>query len=241
VPRRLLKGEQYGSRRADTAEQSRNPGDEDTKFADWVAYRVTKETIGPSKRRVWRADPDLAPEGTLEPADYDGANAVLGADRGHQAPLASFTGTAEWEATNYLSNITPQKAALNQGPWERLENAERMLAKRGGVEAVYVLTGPIYAETMPMLPRADEAHQVPSGYWKVVAVRTANGIHTASFIMHQDTPRRAAFCDYLSPIEEIERQTNLRLFPNLPKVDGGAKPRGVPLLSSHLGCSEGGR
>lgn len=214
---------------------------DETKLADWVAYRVTKETIGPSKDRVWRADPELAPEETLEPGDYEGASAALGVDRGHQAPLASFSGTPEWAATNYLSNITPQKAALNQGAWERLESAERTLAKRGGVDAVYVLTGPIYSKTMPALLGADEPHRVPSAYWKIVAVRTAaNRVLSASFIMQQDTPRRSAFCSHLTPIEEVERQTHLRFFPDLPKVDAGTIPRGRPLLAAELGCSEAG-
>lgn len=62
-----------------------------TKFADWVAYRVTASTIGPTADRVWRPDPWLAADETLEPNDYRGAFAALNTDRGHQAPLASLT------------------------------------------------------------------------------------------------------------------------------------------------------
>ena len=82
-----------------------------TKFADWVAYRVTESTIGATAGRVWKPDPWLADTETLEPKDYKGAFAALKTDRGHQTPLASFTSTPNWEATNYLSNITPQKSA----------------------------------------------------------------------------------------------------------------------------------
>ena len=57
-----------------------------TKFADWVAYKVTAETIGPSQRRKWKADPLLAENETLEPADYKDAHKVLKTDRGHQVP-----------------------------------------------------------------------------------------------------------------------------------------------------------
>ncbi len=31
-----------------------------TKFADWVAYKITRETIGPGRARTWKADPLLA-------------------------------------------------------------------------------------------------------------------------------------------------------------------------------------
>ena len=119
-----------------------------TKFADWVAYRVTASTIGPTAERVWKSDPWLAEGVTLEPNDYRGAFAALNTDRGHQAPLASFTSTEHWETTNYLSNITPQKSALNRGPWLRLEEAVRKLA-RAVPGAVYVITDPLHERGMP--------------------------------------------------------------------------------------------
>ncbi len=81
-----------------------------TQFADWVAYRVTADSIGATAPRRSKADPALSGAETLEPDDYRGANAELGTDRGRQAPLASFTGTDVWETTNYLSNITPRGA-----------------------------------------------------------------------------------------------------------------------------------
>jgi len=63
-----------------------------TKFADWVAYKVTAETIGPSQRRKWKADPLLAENETLEPADYKDAHKVLKTDRGHpQVGLAQVS------------------------------------------------------------------------------------------------------------------------------------------------------
>ena len=44
-----------------------------TKFADWVAYRVTGATIGPTAARRWKANPALAEDETLEPDDYTDA------------------------------------------------------------------------------------------------------------------------------------------------------------------------
>ncbi len=132
-----------------------------TKFADWVAYRLNSETIFvPATitkevrlERVWKADPWLDPDETLEPTDYKGAHAALKTDRGHQAPLASFKGTGCWAETNFLSNITPQKSALNQGPWRILEDKVRDLAAK---QTVYVITGPLYEREMKRLPGADE-------------------------------------------------------------------------------------
>ena len=138
----------------------------ETKFADWVAYQVNPQTIsGTSKtKRNWKADPALAEDETLEPEDYKGAHATLHTDRGHQAPLASFKGTDYWSQTNYLSNITPQLSALNQGLWKEVEDHVRDLAL---IQPVYVMTGPLYERDMEALPGADEPHKVPSGYWNL--------------------------------------------------------------------------
>ena len=183
------------------------------KFADWVAYRVTSETIGTSAslNRTWRADPKIAPAETLEPNDYSGANTAHGYDRGHQAPLASFAGTVFWRTTNFLSNITPQQADLNQGPWKNLEAKIRDLAYSRG--EVYVVTGPLYdAPTpTPLLPNSDETHTVPTGYWKIVSTNT--GVMTA-FVFDQGTARTANYCNHRSTLVTVETRSGLDLFPN---------------------------
>lgn len=139
---------------------------DETKFADWVAYRITKEQLEceTPDRRDWKPDPAIAPQETLEPSDYKGTGKA-GYDRGHQAPLASLK-CLNWQEANYLSNITPQKAELNRGPWKQLEEMERSLAKKHG--EIFVLTGPTYEREMGKLPGADENHSIPSGYWKII-------------------------------------------------------------------------
>lgn len=209
-----------------------------TKFADWAAYKVTKGTIGPSQQRTWKADPLLAEHETLEPEDYKDAHAVLGVDRGHQVPLASFSGTPYWQDTNYLSNITPQKSALNQGPWAKLEQAVRDLAQKDGVEGVYGMTGPLFERIMPQLPNADEPHVIPSGYWKIVAVQEGNTVKLAGFILDQETPRGANSCSGLTTVDNIEQRTGLAFFHALPKERQAALERETGTLAPVLGCGE---
>jgi endonuclease G len=180
-----------------------------TKFAVWVAYRVTPDTVGPSQTREWAVDPWLAPDETLEPNDYDDANSALKVDRGHQAPLAAFSGTHFWQETNILSNITPQGSELNQGAWQRLEARETRLAKDANI-AVYVLTGPLFEVLGPPLPKANERHRVPSGYWKVIM--TEDGRMTG-FIFDQATPRSADYCAHRATWDQIELRARLLLAP----------------------------
>ena len=62
-----------------------------TKFADWVAYRLSLTELGGEVAldRNFRSDPLIDPTETIEDADYRRANAAFGYQRGHLAPLAS--------------------------------------------------------------------------------------------------------------------------------------------------------
>lgn len=206
-----------------------------TKFADWVAYRVSADQFGPSRGRTWKKDPELGEHETLIPSDYDGANAALGVDRGHQAPLAAFAGTPHWQTTNYLSNITPQSSALNQGPWEHLEAAERRAVREGYVAVLMVLTGPFYERHFGRLPETQKQHTIPSGYWKVIYVPDGDGrIEAAAFAFDQETPRNSDYCGHLVSVEEVEVRSRLNLFPELPDQSAALLPN--HRLVDYLGC-----
>ena len=184
-----------------------------TKFADWVAYEVHAKNFGKSRDRQWRIDPSLNPSNTLEPEDYYGAFQTLKTDRGHQAPLASFSATPYWYETNYLSNITPQKSQLNQGPWKKLEARVRSLA-RLYEESLFVLTGPAYANVKEKLPSADETHEIPAQFWKVVALVEGSEVAMSSFMFEQHTPRSTPLCAGLVDLATIEEVTELD-FPRI--------------------------
>jgi endonuclease G len=182
-----------------------------TKFADWVAYKIDiKNFEGPSRSRYWREDPWLDEIETLEYEDYKDAHSLIQTDRGHQAPLANFKGSEIYFETNYLSNITPQSSDLNQGPLRFLEEKERELANYYKDYEVFVYTGPYfdlnYSKT---LPKADEKHIIPAGFWKIIIIVNGKSIKTASFIFSQDTKRDADFMDYLTKIDVIEEKTEL--------------------------------
>jgi len=199
---------------------------DETKLADWVAYKVSKTTIGVSapSTRNWKADPFLTKDETLEECDYANAHSKHKYDMGHLAPLRSFGGTVFWHTTNYLSNISPQKAALNRGPWSQLEAAVRRAADHE--KQLYVVTGPLYdGMMMEDLPSADEEHSVPTGYWKVIA--TEDG-RISAFIFDQRTPK-IAYCNRRASPSHIESRAGLDLFPRKP-----AWPTGT--LDTDLGC-----
>lgn len=207
-----------------------------TKFADWVAYKVTMHTIdGPSRSRSWRSDPAIDSQYTLEKADYKDAHAIIHTDRGHQVPLASVSNTAGWRSANYLSNITPQSSHLNQGPWVRLESAVRNLARSGNI--VYVVTGPLYERFFASLPGADEEHSIPSGYFKVIATVNHSGFVSASaYVMEQNSTRADNYCAKEVTIDNVESRSGLNIFPAMTGNKEYAVETRLGGLSRQLGC-----
>jgi endonuclease G len=68
---------------------------------------------------------------------------------------------------------------------------------------------------MKKLPAADKPHQVPSGYWKIIAVPRAGSFDVVGFILDQNTLRRESFCAHRATPGEIEQRTKLSFFPEL--------------------------
>lgn len=189
----------------------------ETRFADWVAYRLTPAEVWGDLdlAREWRADPWLEDDERLEPSgpdDYGGAYSEYRYDRGHLAPLASFVGSPAASSVNYYSNIVPQRAQLNRGPWRALESYVRDLVLR--YHLVYVVTGTLYdGPAMPPLPEADEAHTVPTGFWKVVVVPTLEERGVVAWIMPQQGFASSDPADYRVAIDEVEARSGIDLFP----------------------------
>jgi endonuclease G, mitochondrial len=198
-----------------------------TKFADWVCFYLTCHEVDGDLdlEREWRNDPWLDASETLEGRptsqdDYRGASAAHQYDRGHLAPLASFKGSRFASQVNFYSNIVPQKTDMNQGPWQRLEDKERDLVRKYG--AAWVMTGPLYESPMPPLPNCDEPHQVPSGFWRIVAVNDLGTLRVAAFIFEQGTARKAPVMDHLVTVDAVEQRSGLNFFWQIPGADENA-------------------
>jgi len=72
---------------------------------------------------------------------------------------------------------------------------------------------------MPKLPNADEVHVIPSGYWKIILIKTGNALNSisvASFIFDQESKRGDELIDHLATIDEIERRSGLDFLRELP-------------------------
>lgn len=138
---------------------------------NWVAYEIDASHFGNELRcDCFTFDPSLP--STFTPyttADYTGAGAFhgYGIDRGHLARSADRdAGSLDNAITYYFTNIIPQAADNNQGPWSKLETYLGNLASLQNKE-VYVIAG--VAGSLGTVK--DEGKiTIPESVWKVAVI-----------------------------------------------------------------------
>lgn len=133
----------------------------------WVSWDLNASQFGAAPRCDCFS-PDLTlPAGATRVVDFDYRNG--GYDRGHMAQSESRTTTDQENATTFiLTNILPQAAENNQGPWSKFENFLNDLVRTGGKE-VWVVAGGQYAAT-PMTLKGEGKVQIPDYTWKVAVI-----------------------------------------------------------------------
>ena len=138
---------------------------------NWVSYELDPTHYGPEDRcDCFTFDPQLPSTFThYTTADYTGAGAFhgYGIDRGHLARSFDRTAGALDNATTfYFSNIVPQAADLNQGPWAALETYLGDLVRFQNKE-VYVVAG--VAGSKGTIKNEGKI-TIPASTWKVAVV-----------------------------------------------------------------------
>jgi len=145
-----------------------NPG---RGIPNWVSYNLEATHIGSQDRcDCFTFDPALPsalPRYTT--ADYTGAGtfAGYGIDRGHLArSFDRSTGLLDNANTFYFSNIIPQAADNNQGPWAALENFLGDEARFQNKE-VYIIAG---ASGSKGTVKGEGKITIPAMTWKVAVL-----------------------------------------------------------------------
>lgn len=182
---------------------------------NWVAWFTTRDDLGDKRERPQFQPDPLLPAGITPViySDYSGS----GYDRGHLLPSADrLADTRRNEDTFYMTNIVPQTPALNQHPWNDLENYARSLTRRGAV--IYTIAGP-YGEAARLKRRVT----VPTNCWKIVVVLRSrdSSIDRSTRVIAVDMPNETDIENvdwkrYLTTVKRIEERTGLRFFDKLP-------------------------
>jgi endonuclease G len=139
------------------------------KVPNWVSWELNTSYLGSTARQD-----DFRPDDTFPPsepqaslADYSGS----GYDRGHMCPSADRTLTvAANQQTFFLTNMVPQAANNNQGPWANMENDLRTIARSG--KELFIISGGTFSASSN---RIGSGVVVPDQTFKVVVVLDAVG------------------------------------------------------------------
>lgn len=133
----------------------------------WVSWTLDGSQFGAAPRCDCFS-PDLTlPGGLYRVVDFDYRNG--GYDRGHMVQSESRTTTDQENATTFiLTNILPQAAENNQGPWSKFENYLNDLVRTGGKD-VWVVAGGQY-NTAPQTLKNEGKVQIPDYTWKVAVI-----------------------------------------------------------------------
>lgn len=233
---------------------------------NWVAYNLTDDHIVPGQERCdcFTFDPQLESAGfsRYTTADYTGAGAFAGAgiDRGHLARSFDRTvGQLDNARTFYFSNIIPQFADNNQGPWAQHENYLGDLAEAqnkeltifagasgsiGTVKGEGLITVPAWTWKVSVIaPRGTRLEDVRDYRdLQVIAVVMPNapGIRNVdwqtSYVVTADSVERLSGYRFLSALPEKTRRALVTgTQPPLAEIAPTAGTEGAPISFSAAG------
>ncbi len=176
----------------------------------WAAYRMADAAVrdSPPRPENFAADPRTIAR--IDPAVYTRS----GYDRGHLAPNYAITtryGKGAQEETFLMSNIIPQKHALNAGLWKTLEQ-KIATSYPGRFGEVWVIAGPVFG---PRPERLQRRVAVPEACYMIIVDESDGRVRAQAFIFPQE-PANPQLDRYLTTIDEIERRTGLDFLSGLP-------------------------
>lgn len=181
------------------------------KDPEWVAYKLDDYmTVGVAERsNKFKSDPEV-PGGSAIPGDYTKS----GYDRGHLCPAADMKWDTEaMDETFYMSNMTPQMPGFNRGVWKKLEEQVREWAVE--LKEIYVVTGPILEDDLPMIGNHNKV-SVPKYFYKIVLEYNDYESKAISFLLPNESSAMPLI-NFVVPIDSIETLTHINFFPSLSK------------------------
>ncbi|HWL87360.1 MAG TPA: DNA/RNA non-specific endonuclease, partial [Polyangiaceae bacterium] len=191
------------------------------KIPNWVSWELNTSYIGSESRADdFRPDdtlPSSMPQASL--ADYSGS----GFDRGHMCPSGDRTlNLTANQMTFYLSNMIPQSANNNRGPWEKFEAYCRTLASQG--KELFIVSGGVVTSGSGTI---GSGVVVPDSTFKVVAVlnqvgqgpaNVTSSTRVISIVIPNDDTKVSESADWTGfrvTARSIEQATNLNFLSDV--------------------------
>jgi len=204
---------------------------------NWASWHLQASDIGKLDRGDFHADTSLPPGFVrITKANYTNS----GFDRGHVVNSKDRTkNRTNNKATFNMTNILPQAPESNQGPWKRLEDFERKLAKNGN--ELYIIAGAfgsggsgeiqtrkgkqiIKRTPVSATKIARGRVRVPKTFWKVIVVlpegdsRIRNDTRAIAVCMpNKQGTRNVDWHTYVTTIRKVEAATGYNFLSEIAR------------------------
>ena len=200
----------------------------------WAVYKASGSTGMPFRSER----SDFFPRDLRTVSKVHGQTFGGGMDRGHMVPNAAIGnqyGALSQMETFLMSNMSPQSANLNRGPWARLERFVAQLANER--KHVFVFCGPIFGDDPSIIENGPERKiQIPDSFYMILIdtkrefslnFETGNlpPVEILAYVFPQDVARGDDFRDrdkFGASIDDIETLTGLNFFPGAEQIGGDA-------------------
>lgn len=193
----------------------------------WVAFRFDGDTHA---RNVSRSDEPFADDPKLSADLHIGSRGFgSGYDRGHLCASADRLYSREAnELTFFMSNMSPQMSAFNQGYWVTLEGLVQKLGRNVSfADTLYVVKGGTVAENQVKthLTRPNGTRVAVPKYYYMALLKVKNGVYSsvAFWMEHKNygyTYKNPAplteIKKHACTVNSLEQKTGINFFPNLP-------------------------
>jgi len=207
----------------------------------WAAYQVSKTKTGVDYERF----PFFVDDTRLDAKNRIGAETFGGGfDLGHLVPNAAINkqfGKLSQMETFLMSNISPQKAGLNQGVWQKLE-AEILNTypyagdSKNNKSHVWIIVGPVFSDSPEYITRKNGVKvAVPDSFFciltrtRVYPYDSPGSSDYLAFLFSQNLEKKQKLeTKFITSINEIEKLTKLNFFPNLTKTMENKIENAVP-------------
>lgn len=205
-----------------------------TRCPNWVAWHLTKEHTEGSHPRSGVPYYDhegkaigigyVTPETCRGPYFFDREaekpsptvrdypNNNYGMSHGHMCPAGDNKWSkAAMNQSFLMTNMCPQDEELNKGDWRGLEERCRSWAKRYG--DIYIVAGPLFQESKGRTVGENKV-RVPDAFFKVILC-LSDSPKAIGFII-PNTGDHHELRHYVCSVDEVEAQSGIDFFPNLP-------------------------
>ncbi len=176
--------------------------------AEWVAYKLFKNSINDSVKRKDNFREDLqVVTGSSTLKDYRNS----GYDRGHLAPAKTMSfNDLTMSESFYMSNMSPQNPSFNRGIWKKLEEEVRSWISIS--DSLYVITGPVLNNPLGRIGESQVT--VPRYYYKSIIRFHKEELFGIGFLLKNEKSN-SNVSSFSVSIDSIEKVTGLNFFHQL--------------------------